>query len=312
MNRFAAVLSFVLLCSAVALCQDSGSVTTDAGVSHYKMHFRAESHGGSTVSGAPYSAEEVDENDQTLADGTHITQQMPSTMKYRDSMGRTRTERQPFRGPRAARSEQIEMPTLVEIEDPVAHVRYVLDPDHKVAHRVELKSREGHSALPEPGTVEGIIGQSVIRQTGAENGVRVEAGSGPVITSTVRTRAGTTLPAARPGGDDALRPKTTSEDLGTQMMEGVLVEGRRHTTTWPVGSAGNDRPLTTTHERWFSAALKLEVLSRSDDPRNGQHTHKITNLSTGEPDAALFQPPPGYTVKDETGEFEISWSTPQR
>ena len=44
------------------------------------------------VTGAPYSAEVVSERIQTLADGTHITQNAQSTKQYRDSQGRTRTE----------------------------------------------------------------------------------------------------------------------------------------------------------------------------------------------------------------------------
>jgi hypothetical protein len=45
------------------------------------------------VTGAPYSAEETGENVQTLTDGTHITQKQVTTKFYRDSEGRTRTER---------------------------------------------------------------------------------------------------------------------------------------------------------------------------------------------------------------------------
>jgi hypothetical protein len=48
---------------------------------------------GGAVTGAPYSAEEVTEHVQTLADGTHITQPSPKTIFYRDSLGRTRIER---------------------------------------------------------------------------------------------------------------------------------------------------------------------------------------------------------------------------
>jgi len=45
------------------------------------------------VVGHPYSADQVSEHVQTLADGTHITQAMQQTTKlYRDSAGRTRTE----------------------------------------------------------------------------------------------------------------------------------------------------------------------------------------------------------------------------
>jgi hypothetical protein len=113
MNRFAAVVSSLLLCSGVAVCQYSASLDTSAGTSHLTMRFRAESFGGSTITGAPYSAEEVDENQQTLADGTHITQLMPTVKKYRDSMGRTRTERQPFNGAITSGSQHLELPMLV-------------------------------------------------------------------------------------------------------------------------------------------------------------------------------------------------------
>jgi hypothetical protein len=301
MNRFAAVVSSLLLCSGVAVCQYSASLDTSAGTSHLTMRFRAESFSGPTIAGAPYSAEEVDENQQTLADGTHITQVMPTVKKYRDSMGRTRNERQPFNGAVTSGSQHLQLPMLVEIEDPVAHFRYVLDPEHNVAHRVEIKVREERSRSSQSGTVQSASGETV-----AANGT---PGSGAATASAAQIKART---AARSAVDDALQPKSSSESLGTETMEGVIVEGRRRTTTWPTGSVGNDRPLIATYEYWHSPALKLEILSTSDDPRSGQHTHKVTNLNTSEPDAALFQPPPGYTVKDETGEFEISWSTPQR
>ena len=42
--------------------------------------------------GQPYSAQQVMERVQTLADGTHITQNAQTTKFYRDSAGRTRIE----------------------------------------------------------------------------------------------------------------------------------------------------------------------------------------------------------------------------
>jgi len=48
---------------------------------------------GGGMMGAPYSAEEVTETIQTLADGTHISQPAPKVKFYRDSQGRTRAER---------------------------------------------------------------------------------------------------------------------------------------------------------------------------------------------------------------------------
>src|SRR5665811_315457 len=46
---------------------------------------------GITVKGSPYSAEEVNETNQMLADGTRIHRENRATV-YRDSEGRTRRE----------------------------------------------------------------------------------------------------------------------------------------------------------------------------------------------------------------------------
>src|SRR5258708_3430258 len=92
-----------------------------------------------SVNGAPYSGEQVNEQIQILADGTRITRTQPATKIYRDSNGRTRTERPMFRGmPMAGRAP--ESPVVVEITDPVAQVKYTLDTANKVAHRQRLPS----------------------------------------------------------------------------------------------------------------------------------------------------------------------------
>jgi hypothetical protein len=43
---------------------------------------------------------------------------------------------------------------------------------------------------------------------------------------------------------EIVRPQMTAEKLASQTIEGVLVEGTRQTTTWPVGAQGNDRAIT--------------------------------------------------------------------
>jgi hypothetical protein len=70
---------------------------------------------GPTVTGAPYSGEEVSENVKTLADGTRLTQKMMARKVWRDAEGRTRTERPLGMGP-----NQAAMPLIIEITDPVA------------------------------------------------------------------------------------------------------------------------------------------------------------------------------------------------
>jgi hypothetical protein len=95
------------------------------------------------------------------------------------------------------------------------------------------------------------------------------------------------------------------ESLGTQVMEGLVVDGYRETTTTPVNMIGNDRPIVTVYERWHSKDIDMDVLTKRDDPRNGEDTVQLSNISRNEPDPALFQPPPGYTIVDETSNFKI-------
>ena len=95
-------------------------------------------------------------------------------------------------------------------------------------------------------------------------------------------------------------------------IEGLLAEGTRTTTTWPEGSMGNDRPIATVHENWVSVELKVVVLYKSMDPRFGESTEKLTNISRSEPDQNLFQPPPEYAIVDEKGSFTIKWGPEQQ
>ena len=89
-----------------------------------------------------------------------------------------------------------------------------------------------------------------------------------------------------------------AEDLGITMIEGVEAHGRRMTRTIAAGQIGNDQPIVVTNEYWSAPSLGgLTLKSVTDDPRNGKTTREITHLDLGEPDPALFQPPPGYDIK---------------
>ena len=87
-----------------------------------------------TVTGAPYSAVEVHESSQTLANGNVITRKNQSNV-YRDSSGRVRTEttfsarRAPGQTAGAAATETPR--TIVNIHDPVAGVSRELDAQTK-------------------------------------------------------------------------------------------------------------------------------------------------------------------------------------
>lgn len=89
------------------------------------------------------------------------------------------------------------------------------------------------------------------------------------------------------------------EDLGTRMIEGFTARGTRHKRTIAAGEIGNEKPLATVTESWYSDELQEVLLSETDDPQSGHHTTKLVNIQRGEPDPALFQIPAGYTVKNQ-------------
>ena len=76
-----------------------------------------------------------------------------------------------------------------------------------------------------------------------------------------------------------------------------------------IGSQGNDRPFQTVSESWFSQDLRMPVLLLNSDPRNGESTMKLISISVSEPPSTLFTPPSDFTIVDETGPFEIRWTT---
>jgi hypothetical protein len=95
------------------------------------------------------------------------------------------------------------------------------------------------------------------------------------------------------------RPRDTSmESLGTQSIDGFVATGKRVTHTMPAGTVGNDQPLTTTSETWYSEDLAETILSKNSDPRTGETVREMKNVSRTEPDPSLFQVPADYKVEE--------------
>ena len=78
-----------------------------------------------------------------------------------------------------------------------------------------------------------------------------------------------------------------------------MATGRRTTSTWPAGSQGNDRSIAMISEIWTSPELNITILTKDSDPRSGENTTKLINISRAEPDPSLFQPPLDYTIIHE-------------
>jgi hypothetical protein len=101
-----------------------------------------------------------------------------------------------------------------------------------------------------------------------------------------------------------------AESLGTQTIDGVLVEGVRTTQTIPAGMQGYDRAIVIAMETWTSPELRITMLRKTTDPRSGESTFRIESFSRTEPDATLFLPPPDYEIKEEAGPLSITYSKP--
>jgi hypothetical protein len=152
-----------------------------------------------------------------------------------------------------------EAPNMIHIFDPVAGFSYILTPEPAVASR---------HRLDDPAT-------------SLEQDKKLQHSSAPVSAS-VRTP----------------NPEPVVEQLGSQLMEGFSVTGRKITTTIPAGAEGNDRVLTLVTEIWESSVMGVTLLKMSSDPRTGDLVRRMTNLRETEPDAVLFQVPPDYTIRE--------------
>ena len=104
--------------------------------------------GGKPVKGAPYAGEGITEATQMLPDGNRITRKT-SALFYRDAEGRTRNEQTLGAiGPWASASNP---PRTIMINDPVAGVQYILNPDDRSAHKLPgAAGAIGYARFPGP------------------------------------------------------------------------------------------------------------------------------------------------------------------
>ena len=247
------------------------------------------------VVGAPYSATVTNESVQTLADGNRIVQNSTGTIA-RDSQGRTR---QDTMLPPIGNLSAANPPHLIFIHDPVAQTSYTLNLTDKTAQKMPVPPLP---PLPLPllnGKGDGldVAIADVAIASGAEvsRGARGPAGAGPdalYIQTNHMAAASGQLPNPPMIAQKVFltndQGQATTEDLGSQTMEGVFVTGVRTTRTIPAGQIGNDKPISIVTEVWTSPDLKTIIYSKRSDPRMGELTFQLTIITRAEPDAALF------------------------
>jgi hypothetical protein len=231
---------------------------------------------GVLVTAQPYSADQVSEHRQTLTNGAHIDQKREVSRMYRDSEGRTRTERSVFQGLASATGAKDTVPKLIHIYDPVSGYSYSLDTQKRIAHRFTVSVPDAFKPADSVGVL-APHSQPIAGGALARNSVLAHR-------------------------------QMKREPLGTNVIDGVRVEGTRVTVTTPTGVVGNDRPLNRVCEIWRSAELKITMLSKCTDPRSGSSTLRLENLDRSEPDAELFQVPAEYTIVEESGPFTVGFA----
>lgn len=276
-------LILVLATASCAFAQEKGNViyqTTGAAGAVAGGFDKA----GGLVVGAPYSATITHESVQTLGDGNRLVEKSTGSTA-RDSQGRTRQD-MPL--PALGNLSAANSPRLVFIHDPVTQTSYTLNLTEKTAQKM--------SALPPPGGV-GTPGAP-----GATIAMRVVEGGAPPLPAL--DSMPTTIAAPGPGMFfekhvvTAEQNQGSTEDLGSQTMEGVVVNGVRTTHTIPAGQIGNERPITIVTEVWTSPELKTVVYSKRSDPRMGEQTFRLTNIVRGEPSTGLFTVPTDFKIVD--------------
>jgi hypothetical protein len=85
------------------------------------------------------------------------------------------------------------------------------------------------------------------------------------------------------------------EDLGSQEIEGVTARGVRETQIIPAENSETGKEITVTDEYWYSDELRINLVMKHNDPRTGAITLRVTQITRGEPDPAVFEIPEGYT-----------------
>jgi hypothetical protein len=309
MTKTMGIAVAALVLSAPAAAQDQTAAALETRMQVERARVSVESR---VTTGAPYSGEAVTETLQVLGDGNRISRRSVSRI-YRDSEGRTRRET----------LSQTGDVVNVSISDPVAGTQYVLDPRNKTAvqNRVMVMSGRGGGFSVATVAPSGYSGESVRAARTAEGTVTVttvdaETKRKQEVELTAQAAAsaggggrgrGGAIAAVSPAGTPPLAASTMAsagnavkEELGAQIVEGVMATGSRATTTIAAGAIGNVQPIHVVSEQWFSDDLKVLVMTRHSDPRSGDTTYRLTNIVLAEPSKTLFEVPADYTLKEAT------------
>lgn len=232
-----------------------------------------------SIPNSPYSAEIRATSSLKEGDGGWLVQDLPVIKVWRDSLGRTRKERfLESVTPLSLASELRGKVVVVEIEDPIGGFTYTVDTVGRMVHRV---------SLPAPGSRK----------------------------------------AVRPGASsyNEAASQVTREPMAKEMLDGILCDCERISAPMKVPVSPPMKPpayvvtkvpvaqrtVLSTNEQCSNPVLKVLVSSKMVIPEVSVSEMRLVNISRQEPDRALFRPPDGYAVVDESGPFTIKYGPTQ-
>lgn len=110
-----------------------------------------------------------------------------------------------------------------------------------------------------------------------------------------------TLPPAKTGTSQPSfrahsNANVTTQDLGSNTVNSIFVQGTQTTRTIPAGQMGNTAAIQITTTRWHSPDLNVDISTETNDPQHGKSTTSLTNINRGEPISTLFEVPTDYTI----------------
>lgn len=123
-------------------------------------------------------------------------------------------------------------------------------------------------------------------------------------------------PVTRPLSPAGLQPDKmtflTRENLGQDTFEGLDVQRTRETFTFYRASIGNTKTILRVVDYWYSPSLGVNVKVMRHDPRDGDQTLWLTDLSLSAASPETFRVPAGYRTIDHRVVQPVVGQTVQR
>lgn len=216
------------------------------------------------ITGAPYSATIVTSWSMPVSAGRPGAGMSQRGMRYRDGVGRTRTEES--RGiVNLNINKPIEMPKEIEVNDVVTHCMF---------HWVEPWTSQGQAVA----TVS-CFSSMYFDPWDTSWGVKSQTAS----ESTQFNRTIKTQP------------------LGYKILKGLSCLGARSTLMTSSAAKPGEPSLSdqVVLERWWSPQINEVIWFGPVPPQVGLPTFELTAIDSGEPDTALFYPPADYKIVNQ-------------